>query len=601
MSVKVRIWFLIALFVVGLILIYGTSKIIETRIYSTVTMPQVEDVLRAKYEYGIKSAVDIQAQNLAALLKGVTDKQKIYEIIAKETDYQRFFPSDEGYYFTYTMEGVRVNVPINKSANGKNLYNLKDSKGNLFVQDFIRQARDGGGYIEYYFEKPGAGIQPKLSYTRLIPGTDVLIGTGVYIDDVEREQNRIQSIINDKNEDYGVYLLGILACVLLVLTGGAIAVIRSIDKPLQRIIHTSKEVAAGDLEAKLRIGTHTPKEIKELGQSLKTMVATLKEKIQEAALKGKQAEEGMLQTREALAEAEQAKAAAENARREGMLTAADQLEASVEIISSASAQLSSQIRQSERGASEQASRMTETATAMEEMNATVLEVAQSAGKASDVSTTTRQKAEAGAKVVEKAVNAIKMVQQESLALKDDMVNLGQHAEAISQIMSVISDIADQTNLLALNAAIEAARAGEAGRGFAVVADEVRKLAEKTMASTTDVGNAIKSIQESARKSMAQVDLAVRSIEEATDYASQSGSALAEIVTMVDESADQVRAIATASEEQSASSEEINRSIMMVNTISTETAQAMQSATQAVANLADQAHVLTQLIENLKKA
>ena len=168
-------------------------------------------------------------------------------------------------------------------------------------------------------------------------------------------------------------------------------------------------------------------------------------------------------------------------------------------------------------------------------------------------------------------------------------------------MAVISDIADQTNLLALNAAIEAARAGEAGRGFAVVADEVRKLAEKTMASTTDVGHAFKAIQDSAAKSMDQVDLTVGNIEKATELAIRSGDALREIVGMVDDTADQVRGIAAASEQQSASSEEINKSIMQVNTIAGETASAMQEAARAVSELAEQAQVLTGLIRELKNA
>ena len=114
-----------------------------------------------------------------------------------------------------------------------------------------------------------------------------------------------------------------------------------------------------------------------------------------------------------------------------------------------------------------------------------------------------------------------------------MGQLDEHARAISRIMGVISDIADQTNLLALNAAIEAARAGDAGRGFAVVADEVRNLAEKTMTSTHDVGEAIKAIQESTAKSMDSVDNAVSQIEQATDLAGQSGQALEEIVSTVE--------------------------------------------------------------------
>lgn len=328
------------------------------------------------------------------------------------------------------------------------------------------------------------------------------------------------------------------------------------------------------------------------------MVETLKGHIEEARSQSERAAKESQNAKQAMEKTEVAMNEAQK-KTNAMLAAANRLEEVASIVSSASSELSAQIEQSERGAAEQAARVTETATAMEEMNSTVLEVAKNAGMASDVSANTREKAEQGFNIVKKSVQAILRVQEQSLALKNDMVTLTEHAQSISQIMSVISDIADQTNLLALNAAIEAARAGEAGRGFAVVADEVRKLAEKTMASTTDVGNAIQSIQSSASKSMQQVDEAVKAVEDATGFANQSGDALSEIVKMVDNTADQVRAIATASEEQSASSEEINQSINQVNTIASETARAMQEAAKAISDLASQAQVLSRLIEDMK--
>ena len=330
------------------------------------------------------------------------------------------------------------------------------------------------------------------------------------------------------------------------------------------------------------------------------MVAALKEHIENARQESENASEQSAKAHAAMREAEAASKEAQT-KTMAMMTAADKLEQVGSIVSSASTQLSAQIEQADRGAAGAAQRLSEAATAMNEMNATVQEVARNAEAASGASALTREKAEAGAQVVEKAVRSIKQVHQLSLDLREDMGQLDEHARSINRIMNVISDIADQTNLLALNAAIEAARAGDAGRGFAVVADEVRNLAEKTMASTQDVGNAIQAIQESTTKSMAGVDNAVQQINQATDFASQSGRALEEIVTTVEVTADQVNAIATASEEQSAASEEINQSIVEVNDMARQTAEAMAEAAKAVSDLAAQAQGLTTLIQELKQA
>ena len=329
------------------------------------------------------------------------------------------------------------------------------------------------------------------------------------------------------------------------------------------------------------------------------MVGALERNIKKAELESKNAQEATVKAEEAMKKAEAAGQEAK-AKAEALLNVAGRLEEVGSVVSSASTQLSAQIEQSDRGAGEAAQRLSEAATAMNEMNATVQEVARNASAASAASADTKDKATAGAQVVERSLRRIESVHQVSLELKDDMTQLNEHAQDITRIMGVISDIADQTNLLALNAAIEAARAGEAGRGFAVVADEVRKLAEKTMASTNDVGNAIKAIQESTAKSTASVDNAVAQIEEATGLANESGRALEEIVTTAETTADQVNAIATASEEQSAASEEINHSILLCNDMSRQIADAMAEAAKAVSGLAREAQELSELIHEMKE-
>jgi methyl-accepting chemotaxis protein len=294
----------------------------------------------------------------------------------------------------------------------------------------------------------------------------------------------------------------------------------------------------------------------------------------------------------------EAKERAEKAK-EGMFQAAQHLESIVEIVTAASEELSAQIEQSSHGAEEQASRAGETASAMEEMNATVLEVAKSASSAASTADQAKIKAEEGANVVTKVVTGIGEVQYQSNEMKNDMGILGRQAEGIGQILNVISDIADQTNLLALNAAIEAARAGDAGRGFAVVADEVRKLAEKTMTATKEVGDAIRGIQDGTKKNIENVERSSKTIEDVTRLANSSGESLREIVSLAEKTTDQVRSIATASEQQSATSEEINRSIEAVSQISSETADAMKQSAQAMVELANQAQVLKRLIDEMK--
>ncbi|MGJ3522412.1 HAMP domain-containing methyl-accepting chemotaxis protein [Nitratidesulfovibrio sp. D1] len=416
----------------------------------------------------------------------------------------------------------------------------------------------------------------------------------------DRDSAAAGKAANDRVASAQQINVALVAGALLIGAGAAMFLIRSTLSQLGEdpgyLRGVSTEIAAGNLNVAFR----SERPLSGVYQAMQAMVATLKGKIAEADEKTVLAEAKEHEAMAATAAAEEARRRAENARREGMIQAAQKLEGVVEVVSSASEELSAQIEQSDRGAEEQSKRVAETATSMEEMNASVLEVARNAGTAATSSENARNKAESGADIVNNVVREISQVQQQSMDLKRDMEDLGRQAEAIGQIMNVISDIADQTNLLALNAAIEAARAGDAGRGFAVVADEVRKLAEKTMQATSEVGSAIRGIQQGAQKNMDNVDRSVRAIEETTRLAQESGASLKEIVGLVDSATDQVRGIATASEQQSAASEEINRAVEQVSTISAETAQAMREAAKAVSELSNQAQVLRRLVEELKQ-
>lgn len=264
-------------------------------------------------------------------------------------------------------------------------------------------------------------------------------------------------------------------------------------------------------------------------------------------------------------------------------------------LASASEELSAQIEQVGCGADIQLQRMNETATAMDQMNATASQVAQNAGGAAKGVEDQRTRAGEGAEVVRMTVEAIDGVNGQAGELKNTMQALGEKAEAIGQVMNVISDIADQTNLLALNAAIEAARAGEAGRGFAVVADEVRKLAEKTMAATKEVGDSISAIQDSAKLNIETTEGATKAIAHAADLAGRTGEVFAAILEAANANTARVQEIATAAEEQSAASDQVTAATAEVSRIVSETTVGMQASTQAVYELSQLSAELNNLM------
>ncbi|MCH5144598.1 methyl-accepting chemotaxis protein [Desulfovibrio sp. UIB00] len=410
-------------------------------------------------------------------------------------------------------------------------------------------------------------------------------------------------ILADSNKELAattsMYIYGILAACLFFSIGLGVLLTRSIMNQLGEdpgyLAQVAGSIANGDLNVTFRAQRKAGGVYKVLQQ----MVQAMKDKIREAEEKSQDAYHLAKAAQEATGLAEEATRKAERAKAEGMLQAARQLEGVVQVVSSASEELSSRIGQSSRGADEQSGRVRETAAAMEEMNATILEVARNAQEAANISHQARQKAQDCSQIVNNAVRSIETVETQSLAIKEDMNALGRQAEGIGQVMGIIADIADQTNLLALNAAIEAARAGDAGRGFAVVADEVRKLAEKTMTATQEVGQTILGIQEGTRKNIHNVEQAGVSIEEAAKLSAKSGESLKQILEFVHMVNDQVQSIATASEQQSAASEEINHSVEQVATISAETAQAMEQASTAVADLAQQSQALQRLIVEMK--
>jgi methyl-accepting chemotaxis protein len=596
-TIRARIILLICIAVLFAAVVGGAffTQMLRVKTYAA---RQTQNTMLEGEKDKLRLSVHALAVSLGEVARDIPDKARAAETVRRLLRDVRYEADGSGYFFVY--EGtVNVAMTVKTENQGKDLGDLVDKNGVAFIKAMRDAAQKGGGFVEYVFEKPGKGLQPKLSYAEAIPGTRYWIGTGVYIDNVEAEKARIDADIAGMVRGAAMLIAAVVAALLVgVVLPLSIVIFRSIVRPLLAATEAAGEVAAGNLDVALHVAGRD--EITLLETALTRMVATLRENMAQIRARTAEAQEKARAAEAATALADQARAEAVRARQEGLLAAAGKLEAVAERLSAASEEIAGQAESIDRSTGVQKQRITETATAMEQMNATVLEVAQNATRAAEGADAAKARAGEGNSVVGRSLAAMEALLALSERLKADMDVLGRRAQDISQIMNVINDIADQTNLLALNAAIEAARAGDAGRGFAVVADEVRKLAEKTMAATREVGETVRGIQEVSASSIGGMEEAGRAIAESTGLARQSGHALEEIVRMSENTALQVQSIATAAEEQSASSEEINQAVEQISTIAGETAQSMQQTTVAIRELAEQAERLRSLVVELKR-
>ncbi len=410
-------------------------------------------------------------------------------------------------------------------------------------------------------------------YTKLRDKSGKTIGVAAIPRDITPDLSRMRAAAVFSAARGGALLVLALLIVYFVLT-------RCLNGPLYEILEFFKKVEQGRYD--IRLGAYRI-EIGVLAEGVNRLLAAVETAFVQTKKEQDRAREQTLRAEDALAEANEQKGRVMSLMGT-MNETAEHCCAISERLATAARNLSEQVDCSNQGSERQKDLAVGLAGAMEEMNATVLEVARNASEASESATEARDQAGEGARVVEQSVAATNELRDKAGELKTNMGELAELAESIGRIITVINDIADQTNLLALNAAIEAARAGEAGRGFAVVADEVRKLAEKTMHAVKEVENAVHRIQDGTRRSAGNTDAAVAAVADNAVLTERSGDVLKQIVALAEGTADQVRAIASAMEKQSAAGEEISGATASINAGAESNAATMGACMEAVGEL-----------------
>ncbi|GBD97671.1 MAG TPA: methyl-accepting chemotaxis protein [Nitrospirae bacterium] len=268
-------------------------------------------------------------------------------------------------------------------------------------------------------------------------------------------------------------------------------------------------------------------------------------------------------------------------------------------LASSSEELSSSAAQIAQGSEEQSAKASQVATASQEMSATIVDVAKNVAGAAEAAGEANKVALNGGGIVEKTIESIKGIADTTRGTSRVITALGERSQDVGKIISVINEIASQTNLLALNAAIEAARAGEQGRGFAVVADEVRKLAEKTTGATKEIEEMIKMIQDDTEKALSSMESEVKAVEEGVKLTMDADTALKEIVAEVEKVSSMVQQIAAAADEQSTASDQISGDIESVAEITEESARGAQQIAAASEDIAQLASNLQSTVATFK--
>ncbi|HXE95384.1 MAG TPA: methyl-accepting chemotaxis protein [Dongiaceae bacterium] len=438
---------------------------------------------------------------------------------------------------------------IHPAKEGSNIIESKDANGREFIREMIKEKN---GIIRYpWMNKEAGDTSPreKIAAYRHLKEWNWIVGVGSYLDEFNGVARLVRNTIIAASFLVVILMISLLSILIRIW----------VSQPIRNVVRQTELYASGDFSSVAAVTSHGEKpadEIELLLQGVGTMASSLRDILSK------------------------------------VLSSAHE-------VSAAAAQVNSTAKQIATGADEIAGQTITVSTAGEEMSATSGDIAQNCQMAAEGAGLATRSAQNGAAVVDATIAVMSQIADKVQESAKTVESLGARSDQIGAIIGTIEDIADQTNLLALNAAIEAARAGEQGRGFAVVADEVRALAERTTRATREIGEMIKAIQGETRGAVAAMEQGVNQVEAGTMEAAKSGEALRDILDQINNVAMQVNQIATAAEEQTATTSEISSNMMRVTEVVQLTATGAHESATAAAQLHGNAEELQRLVRQFK--
>ncbi|AYK17974.1 methyl-accepting chemotaxis protein [Aeromonas veronii] len=503
--------------------------------------------LLSSYIMMAKTAVDA----VYSLPDSPENRQKVKELLRP----LRY--SSDGYFFVYDFEGNTILLPVRTELEGKNRWNDKDAKGKLLIQEILKSARQGDGFTEYWTAKPSIGRDaPKLAFTLVLDKYQWAIGTGFYIDDID---NELAALRAERESNMHASLQSSVLVILLILgitLAATVVVGNRVTKPLADAVLALNDIANGDGDLTQRLKVQSQDEIGQLASAFNRFVERIQSVVSQVGETSNH-----------------------------LFSAVDKLH-----------HLSEHYDHQMQGHSRETDQVV---TAVTEMSSTAQEVAASASNAATATSDAARESDAARGVVSGAINSINRLVGEVHTASGVIEQLAQETAKIGSVVEVIRGIAEQTNLLALNAAIEAARAGEQGRGFAVVADEVRSLAGRTQQSTKEINEMLQRLQGGVKQAVEVMQASEDRSQETVQEASHIASSLDSMVMAVSTINDMNIQIATAAEEQHAVSEEINKNLVAIQQIVSELTSAAVESNSTTRDLASTGDKLRKLVSQFR--